>query len=290
MAVAGPIAATAQDLVLAYRTMAQPDPDCPIQGTFSPSIPPSLSSSSSSSSSKKYIGIYRPWWERADPRVSAVCDRAVSWLSSHKNYEIVPIYIPYVDVGQLAHGGTCLAEMADSARSRPNDPHEWLQLVTPATRLLLMVGSQTPAQDYLKYAALRELLMQHMAFLFQKYPGLLVVTPTTAVAGWKRTPGDETHGLSDGNATIRAMTYIWLANSTGCPAVSAPVGYVEPDAGEGRLPVGLMAMGEWGAEEQLLEWAGETEEYLHGGVEGGRARPAEWVDVIERAIEVRKTQ
>jgi Asp-tRNA(Asn)/Glu-tRNA(Gln) amidotransferase A subunit family amidase len=65
---------------------------------------------------------------------------------------------------------------------------------------------------------------------------------------------------------------------------------VEPDAGEGRLPVGLMAMGEWGAEEQLLEWAGETEEYLHGGVEGGRARPAEWVDVIERAIEVRKTQ
>jgi Asp-tRNA(Asn)/Glu-tRNA(Gln) amidotransferase A subunit family amidase len=61
--------------------------------------------------------------------------------------------------------------------------------------------------------------------------------------------------------------------------VSAPIGYVEPDAGEGRLPIGIMAMGEWGAEEQLLQWARETEEYLHTVV--GRVRPDEWVDMVD---------
>ena len=128
----------------------------------------------------------------------------------------------------------------------------------------------------------------HLAFLFKKHPGLLILTPTTPDAGWKIAPGDEAYGFSDGNTTIREMMYIWLANSTGCPAVSAPVGYVEPEQGEGKLPVGLMAMGEWGAEEQLLAWAAEAESYLHGAIGGGRRRPDGWANVIKLAEQVEK--
>lgn len=68
--------------------------------------------------------------------------------------------------------------------------------------------------------------------------------------------------------------------------MSAPVGYVNPEQGEGQLPVGLMAMGEWGAEEQLLSWAKDTEAYLNGVWADGRVRPQEWADVVKLATKV----
>ncbi|KAI0025224.1 hypothetical protein F4780DRAFT_722646 [Xylariomycetidae sp. FL0641] len=133
---------------------------------------------------------------------------------------------------------------------------------------------------------MRDLQSRHLAHLFRRHPGLLLVTPTVPEAGWARAPGDEAYGFSDGDATIRAMMYIWLANSTGCPAASAPVGFADPAHGEGgRLPVGLMAMAEWGDEERLLQWATHVEGYLNEGLPGGRCRPAEWADVVQLAKE-----
>ena len=134
-----------------------------------------------------------------------------------------------------------------------------------------------------KYFSFNELLMEHLAFLWKKYPDMLIVTPTVPEAGWPIHPGDQAYGFSDGNVTIRNMMYIWLANSTGCPAVTAPVGYADAEQGEGKLPVGLMAMGEWGAEEQLLAWAKEAEAYVNEVYEGGRYRPQEWADVVKIA-------
>jgi hypothetical protein len=55
--------------------------------------------------------------------------------------------------------------------------------------------------------------MQHLAFLFAKHPGLIVVTPTTANAGWHISGGrDLKYGVSDANMTMRSMEYVWLAN------------------------------------------------------------------------------
>jgi len=122
--------------------------------------------------------------------------------------------------------------------------------------------------------------MQHLSFLYEKYPGLLILTPTTPMAGWGiKNEGELKYGVTDGNTSIRNMEYVWLANFCGNPAVSVPVGYTEPMKGSGRLPVGLMAMGEWGAEDQLLGWGLEAEEYLNGGG-GGRVRAGNWVDVL----------
>lgn len=141
--------------------------------------------------------------------------------------------------------------------------------------------------------------MEHLAFLFKKHPNLLILTPTAPEAGWRIHAGDAAYGFSDGNQTMRNMMYVWLANSTGCPAVSCPVGYADPDpdcGNPGKLPIGLMAMAEWGAEELLLAWARDAERYIHeeggdgrdggGGGGGGRRRPEEWADVIAMAAEV----
>lgn len=84
--------------------------------------------------------------------------------------------------------------------------HE-LDHLAPANKILLSVGKQTPALDFLLAQKMRSLLMEHLAFLFRKHPGLLVVTLTTPNAGWHISGGaaDLKYGISDGNSSLRSM-------------------------------------------------------------------------------------
>ncbi|KAI8960638.1 amidase signature enzyme [Daldinia sp. FL1419] len=274
--VIGPLTATANDLAIAYRIMTAPNPDDPIQGSFALSVPPSPSD-------KKTIGIYGDWFDQASPDVLGITKKAIAYFTDKLGYEVVDISIPYIQEGQYAHSAWALTEGIDHHSSNAKDPTRPLAGLNNCNQLLMGVGSCTLGTDMIKYGQLRGLLMEHLAFLWKKYPGMLILTPTAPEAGWKIHPDDQAYGFSDGNVTIRNMMYIWLANSTGCPAVTAPVGYVDPESGEGKLPVGLMAMGEWGAEEQLLAWAKEAETYVNNTYEDGRFRPQEWADVFEIA-------
>ena len=60
------------------------------------------------------------------------------------------------------------------------------------------------------------------------------------------------------------------------------MGYVDPAKGKGKIPIGLMAMGEWGSEDGLLAWGRDAERWLNEKYPGGRQRPANWVDVVEQ--------
>jgi Asp-tRNA(Asn)/Glu-tRNA(Gln) amidotransferase A subunit family amidase len=128
--------------------------------------------------------------------------------------------------------------------------------------------------------------MQHLSHLYSLHPGLLIVTPTTPNAGWSIHPGDLKYGCSNGNMQVRNMEYAWLANFVGCPAMSAPVGYLDVEEGKGmtgKVPVSLMVMAEWGAEDECIAFGYDVERWLHEGLEGGRVRAGGWVDVIELA-------
>ncbi|TVY62777.1 Fatty acid amide hydrolase, partial [Lachnellula suecica] len=247
--VTGPLAATMSDLEASYRIMGVPDPSDPTCALFSPPF--------SSPSRPKVIGIYKPWFDRAEPSVKAVCQKAVDYYRTKLDYQVVDIEIPHLSHGQIAHAFTILAEMAVRARNQTLDKTKksYLSGLNPANQVLLAVGAQTPAQDYILAQQLRQLLMQHLAFLYEKHPGLLIVTPATPMAGWPiASDADLKHGITDGNTSVRNMEYIWLANFCGNPAITVPVGYTDPVKGEGKVPVGLMATGEWGAEDQLLGW------------------------------------
>jgi len=258
--------------------MSQPDLEDPIQGKFAVSAVPDASA-------KKTIGIPREWVNRSTPVVLEHFNKVIDHLKEKLGYEVVDIQLPYIREGQVAHAATCLTEGVDEARQRVADPDDWAALLNYPNRVLLSAGQHTPAVDYIKYGQIRQVIMQHLAFLWEKHPGLLIVTPTTPSAGWKIHPGDQKYGFSDGNKSIANMTYAWMANTTGCPAVTCPMGYADPEQGEGKIPVGVMATGEWGAEEQLLAWAAEIEDYLHNVYPGGRLRPKDWADVIGLAAE-----
>ncbi|KAK4178121.1 amidase signature domain-containing protein [Triangularia setosa] len=277
MCVVGPMTSTVADLTIAYRVMSQPNPSDPSQNLLSLSIPPSPTTS------KKTLGICRPWIARADPDVLSVFDFCLEYLTTKRGYTAVDITLPYLREGQLAHAATCLTEAATEAFAR--NPSDYLKTLNYANRMLVSAATHTPATDYLSYGQIRHTIMAHLAWLWEQHPDMIILTPTTPIAGWPISPGDEAYGCSDGNLSIKNMTFAWVANTSGCPAVTCPGGYVEAKQGEGELPVGVMGMGEWGAEEQLLGFARDVEGYLE---KEGRKRPKEWVDVVGLARGVGK--
>ncbi|KAL1953999.1 hypothetical protein VTO42DRAFT_1854 [Malbranchea cinnamomea] len=250
----GPMAASLDDLALAYRIMAAPDPT----NAHSRGFPDPLSTINVSSR-PRVIGVYRDWINRSDPPVISLFDKAIEHYKN-QSYTVVDISIPYLPEGQKAHALTILCEIASGVTK------EQICQVTPANKVLLSLGAnQASGQDFLAAQKLRNLLMRHLAYLFQRYPGLVIATPTVPIAGWKIANGeaDLTHGVSDANTSLRTMEYVYLANFTGCPAITFPMGYAEGT----QMPVGLMGMGEWGSEEALIEWARDGEGVLDVDVE-----------------------
>ncbi|KAL9012231.1 MAG: hypothetical protein Q9173_002999, partial [Seirophora scorigena] len=173
----GPIASNMTDLALAYRIMAAPDPANPISSLPSPS----------STTHAKILGICRPWFSSASPPVLSACSALLSHYTTSLNYTTIDIALPHLHAGQLAHALTILAEIASSpALSSSKIPAP----LSSANKLLLSVGGQAPAIDLLLAQQLRSMLMQHLAHLFRQHPGLLIVTPTTPNAGWRRYGSD----------------------------------------------------------------------------------------------------
>ena len=252
--VLGPMAGSMADLEIAYRVMAQPDPANPSSAAF----PTPLIKISPPLADRKVIGIFQPWVDAADPPVKTAFRVALDHYRA-SGYDTVDIHLPLLEQGQLAHAVTILSEISTLLY-----PEIWD--LTAANKIILSIGHQTPAQDLLLAQKMRHLLMKHLASLFQKYPGLLIVSPTTPNLGWPIVGGasELKHGSNDGNMSIKGMLYIWVANFVGCPAISIPIGSADPKIGKGKIPIGLMAMTEWGGEDALIEWGQVGEEWARG--------------------------
>lgn len=265
-----------QSLVAAYEVVAEPHPSTRYPPLVLQPSPPVT----------KTLGIYEAWFSRSHPAVKTLVRSLVDKLVSDHGYVVVPIEIPLVAEGQMAHALTVLTDAATLLDDKTG--------ITAANRVLLSLGSTTPATDYLLAQKLRGMLMQHLAYLWEQHPGMIIITPTTACAGWGIHGGSSelTHGLNDGNQTLESMEYVWLANFCGLPSLTAPAGYVIPKgsdgAGEvadkdtpGMIPVGLMATGEWCSEESLLQFGFDVE---RAGSER-RCKPSSWEDIISKARE-----
>ena len=278
-----PMAADIISLTAFYRVIGAPDPACSAASLF-PNLtplafPPPLGNQFGNG---KPLGISEAWLARATPAIKNHCRSLLQRLVSTYNYSLVSIKIPFISEGQSAHSMIVLSDAATAITSTRN--------LTASNKILVALGSVTPSTDYVLAQKLRQLLMQHLAYLWKQHPGMIIVTPTTPCAGWRigRPKVDLKGGMSDGDTTQSTMEYAWMANFLGVPALSVPAGFVgaegSKNAGketmeEGSLPVGLMGMGEWGKEESLLEWGAHAE--VLG--EDRRRRPGIWVDVVERA-------
>ena len=251
--VLGPMCGSMADLEIAYRVMAQPDPANPKSAAFP--NPLCYAAHSAPSVGQKVMGIFPPWIDAADPPVQAAFHAALDFYRLD-GYQLVDIDLPLMEQGQLAHAITILSELSVPFYPYIND-------FSAANKLLLSIGHQTPAHDFLLAQKMRQLLMKHLAALFAKYPSLLIVSPTTPNLGWPISGGaaELKRGCNDANTSVRNMLYIWLANFSGCPAISIPIGSADPSMGKGKVPIGMTAMTRWGGEEVLIEWGKRGEEW-----------------------------
>ena len=175
VAVNGPIASSIDDLALGYRVMAQPDPE----NRFSAMFPDPMSEAESFSQPPKVIGMCSDWIARSDPEVRRLFEAAVSYLENC-GYETCNIEIPFLPEAQKSHALTVMSEVRSGLSQTE------IAKSTRGTQLLMHVtGSHATGQDFLFAQRMRDLLMKHLAYLWQQHPGMIILTPATPCAGTK---------------------------------------------------------------------------------------------------------
>ncbi|KAK5091259.1 hypothetical protein LTR05_001440 [Lithohypha guttulata] len=274
LAVCGPMSPSIDDLALAFRIMAQPCPDDPVNLLFP--LSNSLEALKESATDKMYLGIDRDWVKLADPDVLDRFNAAVQYYVQIHGYETVDIKIPLQSENQKAFSLTILAETMSVLK-----PGQMSELQHANQLVLNVSGVHATAQDLIACARLRERAMRHLSWLWTQYPGMLLLTPTMPFAGLKvRKPSDVTdgYGAADPDTELRSMEFTCFGNWVGAPAITCPVGYTKDS-----LPIGIMALGEWGSEEQLIQFARKHEGFLEA--EGVRRpmRDGNWIDVLAQA-------
>lgn len=241
----GPIGTTVADVALGYALMAGPDPRDP-NTLVQP--PVDLDRLADTNLEGLRIGIFRPWFEHAEPAIVAACDAAIGHLEA-AGAERVDVDLANLDLARIAHAITILTEMVTAMASHREEHGSF----APHVRVNLAVGRSFTAADYVRAQRVRARLMASFDELFDEAD--LLVTPSTAITAPKIPVTNPKASWSDLSTVTELMRFVFPQNSSGHPAISVPVGY--DDAG---LPIGMQLTGPHWSESLLLRAAHVVEE------------------------------
>ncbi len=233
----GPLGATVADAAAAYAVMAGPDP-LDSWSLKQPAV--HLDRLDDRDLSGLTLGVYRPWFEDAEPGVVAACDQGVAALEA-AGAQVRSIVIPELSNMRVAHLVTIASEMV--ASQLPFDARHRKDYGLDV-RMNFALARDFSAADYVHARRHRNRFTQ--AMLAQMAQVDVIVTPTNGCTA----PPLRNDALPDGESDLetldRIMRFVTLANLVGFPALSVPCG-----TDEQGLPVGLQLMGRpW--EEALL--------------------------------------
>ncbi len=190
------------------------------------------------------VGIYWKYFEDADSEVVQKCKAAVSNLKS-LGAEVVDIKIPELEQSRIAHAVTIMSEFANTLGL---DIDRHFDEFTLESLLLIGVGFNFTAVEYLNAQKQRTRAIETMKYVFNELNCDVIITPATALPAPKIPPEAVSMGISDAETSTALMRFSFLSNLTGLPGLSIPVGYTS-----GGLPVGLQVMGQWYKEGMLLK-------------------------------------
>jgi aspartyl-tRNA(Asn)/glutamyl-tRNA(Gln) amidotransferase subunit A len=235
----GPIGASTLDLARALDSIAGSDPndpeaiDPPETGSFVRAIERGVRG--------LVVGLPAREWEDADPSVAAAGQAAVRALE-REGATVVPIEIELARyapaIGYLAIGVEALGALRGEWRDHADELGADLQVSLSAIACL-------SAAEYVDVQRLRRGLRRDVARAFERID--LLALPTLAETASRVTAREMKTGFLDSRAIGAACRYNFLANLTGLPALSCPVGL---DAN--RLPIGLQLVGDAWDEATLL--------------------------------------
>jgi aspartyl-tRNA(Asn)/glutamyl-tRNA(Gln) amidotransferase subunit A len=218
------------------------------------------------------IGIVRdPVSEDVTPEVGAACEAAIEALRAETGGEVLEIELPDLEAATLAAILIINSEsMGGVAPQRLNrlDPE-----LSPIARGTLKYRMMLPAAATVQADRVRTLMRRRLATLFEQVD--VIAWPTTpAPAPPLDAPMVELpSGVNTADqANVRGAA---LANLTGIPSISMPVGLSSE-----RLPLALQLQAAWGRDEMLLDAAEALE----------RANERRWVEALPPLAEASPTE
>jgi Asp-tRNA(Asn)/Glu-tRNA(Gln) amidotransferase A subunit family amidase len=259
VATAGLIAATIEDVAIAYACVAGQD----IKDDTSLHQPtPTLENWNKDDLKGIRLGVFRPWFEHASTEIVKTCNDLMEKLTG-AGAEVKEIVIPGLDIMRITQVITMLGEMAATMRKYPAN----FKGLRPATRIGLSMGREFEIRDYIKTQRMRTHYMKLFSDLFSQVDA--IVTPATAITAPQVSLKDASAGWLDLSSATEIMRFAFPANVAGLPAICFPAGY--NNAG---LPIGMQAMGRWWDEALLLRIAFNAEKVVE------RKRPVKYFDLI----------
>ncbi len=244
----GPLAGTATDTALAYAVMAGPDLHDP-NSLHQPL--PTLENWDAPNLRGLKLGIFKQWFQHADPEVVAACENMVKRFTDI-GAEIREIVIPDLELNRIAQTVTIVSEMVQAMSYTYTKHHKEHGL---DVRLNLALGRAFTAQDYIQAQRARTRIINNFNHVFKEVD--MILTPTTAIAAPPIPKDALPNGNSDLSTTIEIMRFVTAGNMTGLPAISFPVGYTTDG-----LPIGMQAMGRAWQEHLLLRLAVNAEQAI----------------------------
>jgi len=218
------------------------------------------------------IGVIRdPVSEDVAPEVREACEIAIEQLRSETGGEVREVELAGLDAAALAT--VLIANVESLGESSPERLNDLDPEISPINRGFLKYRMLLPAAAGVKSYRIRTLMRRRMAALFEQVD--VLAWPTVpAVAPPLEAPLVELPSgtLTADQANVRGAG---LANLTGIPALSVPVGL---DAG--GLPIALQLQAAWGRDELLLDAAEALE----------RANGRHWVDALPPLAQVEPTE
>ncbi|MFK7911089.1 MAG: amidase [Akkermansiaceae bacterium] len=256
----GPIGATALDTAIGYALTSGQDSKDPMSLEQSPIH---LRDFHNLDLSGVTLGIYRQWFEDADPEIVQRCRETLKILQN-AGAVIKEVSIACLEETRVAHAVTILTEMAATM-----EPHyeEHRTDFAHATRINLAMGRAFSSQDYEHAQRIRTEAMSEWNRVLSEVDA--VITPTTACAPPYLDPSTKSYGESDLCLLTKIMRFVVCGNLCGLPAISFPAGYTETG-----LPIGIQAITRHWDEHLLLRLANVAEQHVE------RQKPTTFYEVI----------
>ncbi|MET0305005.1 MAG: amidase [Solirubrobacterales bacterium] len=208
------------------------------------------------------IGIVRdPVSEDVTPEVAAACDEAIEALRTETDGELREISLPDLAPSTLA--AILIINSESMGGVTPQRLNELDPELSPIARGTLKHRMMLPAAATVQAQRLRTLMRRRLAALFDEvdviaWPTVPAPAPPLEMPLVELPSGTNTAD----QANVRGAA---LANLTGIPSISMPVG----SSGEG-LPLALQLQAAWGRDELLLDAAEALE----------RANGRRWVEAL----------
>eukprot|EP00455_Lapot_gusevi_P000276 TRINITY_DN10126_c0_g1_i2.p1 TRINITY_DN10126_c0_g1~~TRINITY_DN10126_c0_g1_i2.p1 ORF type:complete len:607 (-),score=119.42 TRINITY_DN10126_c0_g1_i2:53-1873(-) len=264
---AGPLAGCVRDAAVVYGVIAGPDIKNP------PSlIQPSLGllhsvypANQPSDLRGIRIGVDWSWFRHGDTPVVRTCELMLHRFVAECGAELREIHMQNLEVYRLAHTATIASEMYTNMSPYMRD-HS--RTFNPATRLSLQAASWMGSDLYIKSQCVRTHAIHQVDDLLKQVD--VIITPAAACLPPRYPDNIDEAGASNLELTSHIMRFAFLANLTGHPAITFPVGYYN------ELPVSMQVMaGAW-REDMCLRVAEAAEVLLH------KAKPRVFFDLLQQ--------